>query len=75
MTEYLADQRDRHVLAQKVASCVMSKVMPCHTWKLTLNRRHWRLVDLPDRIVSVICQMVSHRIEKCHGCSYVADTI
>ena len=28
VTEYLADQRDRYVLAQEIASCVMSKVMP-----------------------------------------------
>ena len=29
MTEYLADQRDRYVLAQEIAASVMSKVMPC----------------------------------------------
>ena len=28
VTEYLADQRDRYVLAQEITASVMSKVMP-----------------------------------------------
>ena len=29
VTEYLADQRDRYVLAQQITASIVSKVMPC----------------------------------------------